>query len=83
MCSSDLERDAAGDVAERIAAFVAVRRGVGQLADADAVHDDDDGAREASHSREVRKSSTASIVAEASPGPSNQLRVGSLRNQIN
>ena len=30
------------DIAERVAAFVSVRSGVGQLADADAVEDDDE-----------------------------------------
>ena len=34
------------DVADRVAALIAVRRRVRQLADADAVHDDDDGAGE-------------------------------------
>ena len=35
-----------GDVAERVAALVAVRRRIRQLADADAVEHDDDGASE-------------------------------------
>ena len=38
-----------GDVAERVAALVAVRARVGQLADADAVEDDDDDALRRRH----------------------------------
>ena len=37
------QRHGARDVAERVAAFVAVRRGIRQRADSDAVEDNDDG----------------------------------------
>ena len=42
----NVQADVPRDVAERVAALVAVRARVGQLADADAVQHDDDGARE-------------------------------------
>jgi hypothetical protein len=42
----DCQRESPGDVPQRIAALVAVRRGVGQLANPHAVEDDDDGAAE-------------------------------------
>ena len=42
----DVQGNGGRDVAERVAALVLVQRGIGQLADADAVEDDDDGARE-------------------------------------
>ena len=40
----DAQADLTGDVAERVAAGVTVRGGIGQLAGADAVEDEDDGA---------------------------------------
>ena len=44
-----MQRDVAADVAERVAALVAVRRGVGQLSDADAVEHDQEDTREDRH----------------------------------
>jgi hypothetical protein len=42
----DCQRNAPGDVPQRIAALVAIGRGVGQLANPHAVEDDNDGAGE-------------------------------------
>jgi hypothetical protein len=44
-----VQRTMAADVAERVAALVAVRRGIGQLTDADAVEHDQEDAREDRH----------------------------------
>src|SRR5205814_770100 len=42
-----------GDVPDRVAALIAIDRGVGQLANPHAVHDDDDGSGKGSHLRSV------------------------------
>jgi hypothetical protein len=42
----DAQRDLLRDVADGVAALIAVRRRIRQLADTDAVHDNDDGALE-------------------------------------
>ena len=48
----NVQRHLRGDVAERVAALVAVQRGIGQLADADAVeHDEDDAGTKGTVSR--------------------------------
>ena len=47
----DFQRNAPRDVADGVASLIAVRRSVGQLADADTVHDDDDDAFERRHAR--------------------------------
>jgi hypothetical protein len=39
------QRHLSSDVAEGVAALIAIGRRVGQLADPDAVHDDDDGSK--------------------------------------
>ena len=45
----DAQRHMTGDVAECIAAFVAIAAGVRQFTRTDAVHDDDNGSRERRH----------------------------------
>ena len=45
----DAQHGLTADIAERVAALIAVRRRVGQLANADAVEDDDEGALENRH----------------------------------
>ena len=78
------ERHVAGDVTQRVAAAITVCARVRQLADAGAVEDDDDGAGEGGQeSFSWRNWSTDAIVVGDSPGPSNQIRLGSLRNHIN
>ena len=47
------QRHLAGDVAERVAPLVPVGRRVGQFADADAVHDDDEGSGEVRRHEQV------------------------------
>ena len=67
-------RNGGGDVAERVAALVAIHAGIGQLADADAVEDDDDGARE--HVLSRGRSSDPSLRRTALRHPASTCRHG-------
>ena len=72
----------AGDVAEGVAALVAVRRRIRQLADADRVHDDENDTGEGRHREVQGGAARGSRRPAVSPAASSQRTPASLRNQI-
>ena len=78
------KRNLTHDVAQRVTAAIAIHVSIRQFADTDAVEDDDDRSVERGQGTlSSRNRNTEAIVVGDSPGPSNQVRLGSLRNQIN